>query len=72
MTSTVLRMTSRALGMTGLCAIQSSYSDVILREQSEPKDLPAGLQLREQRSFDYAQDDKYCAQDDKYCAQDDK
>jgi len=29
---------------------------VILREQSEPKDLPAGLQLRGQRSFDYAQD----------------
>ena len=49
-----------------------THYPVILREQSEPKDLPAGLQLREQRSFDDAQDDKYCAQDDKYCAKDDK
>ena len=58
MRSIALRMTSEAFGMTGLCAIQSRYSAVILREQSEPKDLPAGLQLREQRSFDCAQDDK--------------
>jgi len=47
MTSEALRMTSEAFGMTGLCAIQSRYSAVILIEQSEPKDLPAGLQLRE-------------------------